>query len=149
MLRFVVHQKNVNMSYTVSLLKTAAECDSLLLQVTREKRDLDVKKVVLANTLVNLSEDGESLATELALANGDVTTYTSVLATLTPDGKAWKEYDDKLATAVYRLRVLNKRAGKKGGEAQVDHELDVADLDAMVANRTAVIDAVTAHKATL
>ena len=137
------------MSYTVSLLKTAAECDSLLLQVTREKRDLDVKKVVLANTLVNLSEDGESLATELALANGDVTTYTSVLATLTPQGKAWLEYDDKLATAVYRLRVLNKRAGKKGGEAQVDHELDVADLDAMVANRTAVIDAVTAHKATL
>ena len=137
------------MSYTVSLLKTAAECDSLILQVTREKRDLDVKKVVLANTLVNLSEDGESLATELALANGDVTTYTSVLATLTPQGKAWLEYDDKLATAVYRLRVLNKRAGKKGGEAQVDHELDVADLDAMVANRTAVIDAVTAHKATL
>ena len=119
------------------------------MQVTREKRDLDVKKVVLANTLVNLSEDGESLATELALANGDVTTYTSVLATLAPNGKAWVEYDDKLSTAVYRLRVLNKRAGKKGGEAQVDHELDVADLDAMVANRTAVIDAVTAHKATL
>ena len=136
------------MSYTVSLLKTAAECDSLLQQATREKRDLEVKKVVLANSLVNLSEDGESLATELALANGDVTTYTSVLATLSP-GKTWDEYDDKLATANYRLRVLNKRAGKKGGEAQVDHELDLADLDAMVANRTAVIDAVTAHKATL
>ena len=61
----------------------------------------------------------------------------------------WGIEHRKLATATYRLRVLNKRAGKKGGEAQVDRELDLADLDAMVANRTAVIDAVTAHKATL
>jgi len=45
--------------------------------------------------------------------------------------------------------LLNKRAGKKGGEVQVDHELDLADLDAMLANRTAAIDAVTARKAAL
>jgi hypothetical protein len=136
------------MSYTLTLLKTAADCDAVLQFAGSEKADLEFKKVVMTHSLQDFSQDSLELDAELTSVNSEVQTLQTMIASL-PEGKVKEENKDKLKTAEYKQHLLNKRRNKKGFQAQLERELDLAHADTSIANLTAFISDVTAKKATL
>ena len=88
------------MAYSLTLLKTAADCDAVLQFAGTEKADLELKKLVMSHSLQNFSEDSLELDAELASVNSEITTLQTVIATL-PEGKIKEDNMDKLKKAEY------------------------------------------------
>ena len=136
------------MAYTLSLLTTAADCDSVIKFANSEKKDLDMKILVLTKSLEDSSETITDLDAELLAANASVTSLTTMIAGL-QEGKTKDKNKRELKREEYSLYLLNERRGKNGSAAQLEGELELACITQRQASFVDFITSVTAHKATL
>lgn len=136
------------MVYSLSLLKTWAQCD-FVLDLAAEKR----KTLVFQDTegdyrTDNTSKVATGLSNELTSLNSYITAMTPVVAGLAA-GKGRTEATDELRKKTDRRDELVSRQGKAGGEKLVARELGQALLDPQLPIIDDLVAQVTAHRATL
>ncbi len=136
------------MPYTVSALKTKAECDEMIEKLQKEKRDLEFQKTVIGHQKVNNAEDASLVSTEFSANVTEIATLESSIATL-PEGKAKQYHVTRKKKLEWRQEVLKKRKGETGGIALLNKEFDLVCIDKELAEADVLIADVTAHKATL
>jgi hypothetical protein len=136
------------MAYSVDALKTVAECDAVLEAATEEKKDLNVKKVVLDNLVENTSDSNKEVSNELAVLAARIAGLKASIAVL-PDGATKDDELDKLKRAEHSEYLLQRRQIKRGAPAVLSRELELE----MITRSLAAIDdftaAVTTRKAAL
>ncbi len=136
------------MNYSLTLLTTAADCDTVLKYAANDKKDLDYKKIQLSRSLESFSENSVEIEAQITALSNEVSTLTTVIAGLA-DGDYKNEQVKKLKRAEYSLFLANSRKSKNGSPAQLERELELEQAVQQLAAATDFINQVTAHKATL
>lgn len=136
------------MSYTLNLLTTAAECDSVLKYAASDKKNLEYKKIQLTRSLDDFSESNSETDSQIGALTNEVNTLTTVIAGLS-EGPYKNEQVKKLKRAEYSLFLANSKKSKNGSPEQLERELELEQADAQLAAVDAFVTQVTTHKGTL
>jgi hypothetical protein len=136
------------MSYTLSLLTTAADCDTVLKYAANDKKDLEYKKLQLSRSLDDISENSAEIEAQIVSLTNEVTTLTNVIAGLA-DGNYKNDQVKKLKRAEYNLFLAQSRKSKNGSPAQLERELELEQAEQQLVSVNDFIGQVTTHKATL
>jgi len=136
------------MAYSVTQLKTIAECDAVLNMIGKEKADLQFRQTGVQRKQTSYSESSTEIATELTAVNAEITAYESIMASL-PAGPAKDDAQAKLKKLQYRQFLLTERKENYGVMALMEKEMDLGMLEKQIAELGVFQTAVTAHKATI
>ncbi|MDQ2771120.1 MAG: hypothetical protein M3Y54_11550 [Bacteroidota bacterium] len=136
------------MSYSISLLKTWAECDAVLAYCASKQSLLNFHNTVADRRAENLTLSATSAASELVGLEAYIAAMTPVVPTL-PPGKDRDKQTNDLRLKTDRRDTLVARQGQSGPEALVESQLDQALVDLQLPEVQSLIDQVTAHRATL
>ncbi len=112
------------MSYTVSLLTTEAECDSLLTIAAKEKSDLEFRTTSLTRQKENYSETSTTVDQVLLATNAEVAALQTVIANLV-DGSTKDDQIAKLKRAELKQFLLLQKDKNYGSASVLILELDV------------------------
>jgi hypothetical protein len=136
------------MSYSISNITQAADCDVLLTAAGKEKAELEFKKLSeerltnkYATTSVEVNAILQGVLVELAAVN----TIIDVL----PDGPTKEEEIKKKVKLEYKKFLLENRKESYGAVALLEKQLDLARVVQQLEEVTTFISLVTNHKATL
>ncbi|TGE24435.1 hypothetical protein E5K00_04260 [Hymenobacter aquaticus] len=136
------------MNYSLNQLGSAAECDEVLAAAQKER-------AILTNRRQNREFESGNLATTAPQVQAELTTITAQLTGLAtmlptlPEGPAKDKWLTEKERLEYQQKVLNRRVGSNGILALLGRELDLARLNAELAEVDAFIAAVQARKAAL
>ncbi|MFN0050091.1 MAG: hypothetical protein ACKVOU_13290 [Cytophagales bacterium] len=136
------------MSYSVNLITTKADCDTLITMSNKEKDDLNFRKTSLSRNQVNYSENSAEINAELQVTNAEIASLTTVIASL-PDGNAKDDNAKKLKKLEYRKFLLEDRQDNYGVVALLEKEHDIARIEKELEETDAYILALTTRKAAL
>ncbi len=136
------------MSYSLSLLKTHADCDAVLTYCAGKSGLLNYHNTQTDHRTDNLTASASGLASELTGLNAFITAMTPVVATL-PTGKDRDKQQNDLRLKTDRRDTLVARQGQTGPEALVESQLDQALIAAQLPLVQDLIAQVTALRATL
>lgn len=136
------------MSYSVNLITTKADCDTLLTMSNKEKDDLNFRKTSFSRNQVNYSENSAEINAELQVTNAKITSLTTVIAAL-PNGYAKDDNIKKLKKLEYRKFLLEDRKDNYGVVALLEKEHDIARIEKELEETNAYILALTTRKAEL
>lgn len=136
------------MAYSLSLLKTHADCDAVLAYATSKQSLLNYQNTQTDRRTDNLTASAEGLASELTGLQAFIAAMTPVIGTL-PPGKDRDKQANDLRLKTDRRDTLLARQGQVGPEALVESQLDQALIDVQLPEVQRLIDQVTAHRATL
>lgn len=137
------------MSYPLTLLKTAADCDAVLKFAGDEKADQEIKKILLDRAVETTSEDTLELEAELTSLESEITNLETLVAGLPEGSTSRSTNEDKLEQAKYRRYVLRKRRNKKGFLSQFERQVELTGAENSITVLEELIGQVTEHKATL
>lgn len=135
------------MVYSLSLLKTWAQCDFVLDLAAAKRKTLVFRDTEGDFRTDNTSKTATSLSNELTGLNTYITAMTPVIATMV--GKERSEAEDELRKKTDRRDELVSRQGKQGGEKLVERELGQALLEPQLPVLDDFMQQVTDHRATL
>jgi hypothetical protein len=124
------------MDYSVLLLKTVPDCDSLIAIVNTKKADLEFKKYQLEKKRTTTTTTSADRDTEIPSTQAEIAAYQNTLLTLV-DVEARKGIQSKLTRAEYKLFTLTERRESYGVLAMLELEFDVN----CVANDLVEVDA--------
>jgi hypothetical protein len=136
------------MSFSVSMITTVADCDLLLSLATKEKSDLEFRKLSTERQRSSYAENAGEVEAELAAANAELTAVNTVLGTL-PEGPTKDEHITKKMRLELKLRLLNERKENYGTVALLAKEFDQARLEKELLAAQEFTAAVQARKAAL
>lgn len=136
------------MNYSITQLSTVTDCDIVLTEVQKQKEDLEYARTSKERSRITYAERSVQTDADLLAINGEVSSLQTVLASL-PEGDTKEEMEVKLKKLEYRQFLLKERNEDYGLVALLDRELDVAFVDAQLAEINTFIAQVEAHKATL
>ena len=125
-----------------------SDCDALIAIATKERGDLDFKRITLVRKQSVSSTNAASIENEIASVTFELSNYETQLATL-PEGPDREEVLDKQYRAQYRLYTLNARKNATGTRAVSQQAYDIECVDGNIAQNVAYIDALNARKAEL
>jgi hypothetical protein len=83
------------MSYSVNLLTTVADCDSVILVAEKEKADLSFKKTSVERQKDTYASNSISIDADIAATDAEITALTPVVAAL-PAGAAKVDNETRL-----------------------------------------------------
>ena len=136
------------MSYSVSNITVAADCDLLLTSAGKEKADLEFKKLSeerLTNKYATTSVEVDAILQVVLVELSAVNTIIDVL----PDGPTKEEEKKKKIKLEYKKFLLENRKESYGAVALLEKELDLARVVKELEEVNAFITIITDHKATL
>ena len=136
------------MSYSVSNITVAADCDLLLTSAGKEKADLEFKKLSeerLTNKYATTSVEVDAILQGVLVELSAVNTIIDVL----PDGPTKEEEKKKKIKLEYKKFLLENRKESYGAVALLEKELDLARVVKELEEANAFITIITDHKATL
>lgn len=136
------------MPYSLSVLTTQIECDSLLTLSQRERNNLAYRKTTLERQKLSFSENSTGVDQDLAAVTAEVNALRILIPTL-PDSPTKKESEDKLVRAETRLHFLSRRDQNYSNVSLLTLELDIARVQKEMDEVDAFILDVTTQKATL
>ena len=132
------------MFYDVSLLSSAADCETLIQQVELERGGFLLRKNALTQQLAVIDNGSD----QIPAAIGVTTAQIAALETHLPN---MAEGTEKQATELQLLRLrlrlsnLERRAADFGVFNRIDTGYDIAKFDAQIAAADAFIEALTAR----
>lgn len=136
------------MSYSVNLLTTKAECDSLLTIAAKDKSDLEFRQSSLVRQKDNYSDTSAAVDQNLLATNAEVAALQSVVASL-PEGSAKDDNTTKLKRAELKQFLLNQKDKNYSGVALLTLELDLSRTQKELDETNAFVAVVQAQQALL
>ena len=136
------------MTYSLTLLKTWAECDAVLAYCASKQSLLTFHNTETDHRVGNLTTTATSSASELTSLNAYITAMTPVIATL-PAGKDHDKQANELRLKTDRRDTLVARRSQTGPEVLIESQLDQSLVDLQLPEVQTLITQVTAHRATL
>ncbi len=111
-------------NYSATQLTSVSDCDAVLSIATKEKQDLEWKKISLERQKTQYASQSVSIAAELAGKQTEVEILESIIAGL-PDGNLKVENQNKKTKAEYSIFLLETRRNNYGNVALLEKELDL------------------------
>lgn len=136
------------MPYSVNQLSTVADRDAVLNIATKEKKDLEWKKISIERQKETYAENAVEIATELAAKEAELAALDAVIAGL-PDGELKEENIKKRRRTEYSIFLLNDRQANYGAVALLEKEYDLQRVMQELAETTVFITEVEARKAAI
>ena len=115
------------MSYSISKITTVADCDLLLAWATKEKADLNFKKLSEERLTNNYSAASIEIDAELQAVIAEIASTETVIATL-PAGNSKDEAVKKKVKLEYKKFLLENRKESYGVVALLEKELDLSKV---------------------
>ncbi len=136
------------MSYTVTKLGTAAECDEVLVMASDKKEDLQFEQTVLSRSSNGSAKSQARLNATLVSVNAQIAGFTASLAVLT-DADSIKTMNSRIRKLNDRKDNLLEQAEKSSSAVFMENELELALLGKQIGEIDAFIGEVDARKAAL
>jgi len=136
------------MNYSINQLTTVADCDAVLAQVQKQKDDLTYAKTTRERQLAIYGERTVATDDSLLAVISEISALQAVVAGL-PEGSVKEDMERKIRRLEYRESLLSDRSEDYDIAALLDRELDVALIDAELAEIDTFMADVETHKATL
>ncbi|RYY70767.1 MAG: hypothetical protein EOO13_05485 [Chitinophagaceae bacterium] len=140
--------KQTDMSYTLSLLTTKADCTALLNIANAEKGSMVYRKTGLQRQTQNATLTSMEIEASMAAVDAEIAALTAILATL-PPGPTYDENEVRKTKAEYKKFLLEQRRGNYGPIAIVEKEFDIACLDGSIVETEAFILALETRRGEL
>jgi hypothetical protein len=137
------------MTYSIIRLTTTDECDAVLKQTQTKLKELNHQAYLSGYEQEESDESATSIQVSLIGVDADIAGLNTKLGVLPADSILYKKQAAKLRDAVNRRAGLLDRQEAKGSVALLVQELELSQVQVQIAEITAFVAAVTAHKATL
>lgn len=136
------------MNYSISLLSSREDCQTLIDICKTEKETMDHKRVGLELQRKSATNTSVSVEADLASVMAEISAYETVLANL-PDGPVKDENENKLVKSKYKKFILEQRKENYGLLSVLQKEFDIACLEKDLAEADAFIALLEAQMMTL
>ncbi len=136
------------MNYSVNMLSTAADCDSLILVAEKEKSDLGFRKTSQERQKENYAANSIGIDEDILATNAEVTALQTVVSTL-PAGAAKDENEKRLKKLELKKFLLAQKDKNYGSVALLMRELEVARIAKEMEEVDAFIVSINARKAAI
>ena len=130
------------MNYTVSLLKSKADCQALINLTTEDKTGLDYRKTGITRQRESAEKNSVDIEAELASAIAEVNGLQVVLDNL-PEGNVKEDMLVKFKKADLRRIMLEKRKENYGVLSILNKEYDIACIEKDIEEADLFIEALT------
>ncbi len=132
------------MNYSFTLIKSKADCQSLINIATQGKEDLEFRKLSLERQRRNATMTSIEVETELQSVNAEIAALESVIAGL-PEGATKEETIFKKKKLEYKSLLLTERKNNYGVVSLIDKEFDIGCIEKQIEESDVFIAAVTEH----
>jgi hypothetical protein len=132
------------MNYSLTLLATKPDCQSLIDIAVSEKESLAYRKTGLDRQRQNVSLTSVEIETELASVNAELAALQTVVDNL-PDGPTKQDILVKVRKAEYKKFQLEQRKGNYGVLSVLEKEYDISCIEKNIDETDLFIQAVTTH----
>lgn len=136
------------MNYSVNMVSTAADCDSLILVAEKEKSDLSFRKTAQERQKENYAANSIGIDEDILATNAEVAALQTVVDTL-PAGAAKDENEIRLKKLELKKFLLAQKDKNYGSVALLMRELEVARIAKEMEEVDAFIVAINARKAAI
>ncbi len=136
------------MSYSVSKLTTAAECDKAVALATERKADLQFEQTIMGKELSDQEKAVQQTSVNLISIKAQITGAETAIASM-PAGPEKEVFVGRLRRLNDRKDNLEERLEKGGTAALLDAELDAELIATQITAIDAFIATVNTHKASL
>lgn len=136
------------MSYSVNLLATVAECDSVLAVADKEKKDLSYRKTSLERQKESYTSNSIEIDADMAATDAEITALQGIVAAL-PAGSARDDNETRLKRLELKKFLLAQKDKSFGGVALLVREFDLERVNKELTEADAFITAVTDRKANI
>jgi len=136
------------MDYSVTTLTVAADCDTVLALIEKEKKDLSFKKLSLERQQEAYANNTLEVSAEIEMLNAELTAVNAVVASL-PDGDTKADNVKRQKRLEYNLFLLTNRKANYGAIALLEKEFNIARVEKELEEADVFAAAVTARKASI
>jgi hypothetical protein len=136
------------MTYSVTNLTQVADCDALLTWATKEKADLDYKRLSDERLTARYAETSLELDAILQGVIAELTATETIIAVL-PEGPSRDDALNKRTRLEYKKFLLETRKESYGTVALLEKEMELARVNREISEVEIFIAAVETQKATL
>lgn len=136
------------MAYSVSKIKTTADCDLLLAWAAKEKADLEFKRLSEERLTTNYSTTSIEIDAELQSIITEIDATGTIIANL-PDGTSKDDVVKKKVRLEYKKFLLETRKESYGVVALLEKELDLKNVTQSLAEIDAFLEAINERKTEL
>ena len=133
------------MAYSVSKIKTTADCDLLLAWAAKEKADLEFKRLSEERLTTNYSAASIEIDAELQSVITEIDATGTIIATL-PDGTSKEDVIKKKVRLEYKKFLLETRKESYGVVALLEKELDLTNVTQSLAEIDTFLAAINERK---
>ncbi len=133
------------MSYSVNLLTTVADCDSVILVAQKEKADLSFKKTSVERQKDTYASNSISIDTDIAAIDAEIAALIPVVASL-PAGAAKDDNETRLKKLELKKFLLAQKDKNYGSVALLMRENDLERITKEVDAVDAFIAEINARK---
>ncbi|MBF0695013.1 MAG: hypothetical protein IR153_08150 [Flavobacterium sp.] len=136
------------MNYSLHNLTAVADCDVLIQRATREKADLDYKKLSEERMTVRFAETSQELEADLQGVVAEIAATETIISML-PEGPSKEDAINKKIRLEYRKFLLETRKESYGTVALLEKEMDLARVNKEIAEVEAFIAVIEEKRAQL
>ncbi|RYG68367.1 hypothetical protein EON80_11805 [bacterium] len=136
------------MATNFTRLTKRVDCQSLIEIISKEKENLEFRKLSLERRIRSTEENSIELEMEFQKLAVELSSWTTIADSL-PDGAAKDNAIIEKKKIEYKLLFLEDRKNNYGAVVQCEKDYDVECIDAQIAKADVFIAAVQQHQATL
>jgi hypothetical protein len=136
------------MQYSITRITSKTDCDALLALASKEKGDLDFKKISLERNQQGYLGRSVQLTTDLQVTRTEISALEAVVAGL-PEGDVKETNISRKKRMEYRLFTLEEQSEKYGMLALLEKEMQISMIEKQLAEIIVFTQLIEAHKATL
>lgn len=136
------------MSYSLNLLTTVADCDTLIGMANKDKKSYENRISNLNFDLENSQSTAAARQARLLVINSEIAMLDNVIESL-PEGQLKEDYITSRMRKLATQRSLSSPGSASTPVNRIDDELEIARLNLLLTETNAFIATIEAHKATL
>ncbi len=136
------------MSYSLNLLTTVADCDTLIGMANKDKKSYENRISNLNFDLENSQSTAAARQARLLVINSEIAMLDNVIESL-PEGQLKEDYITSRMRKLATQRSLSSPGSAATPVNRIDDELEIARLNLLLTETNAFIATIEAHKATL
>ncbi len=132
------------MNYNFTLIKTKANCETLIKIAGQTKEDLEFRRASLIRKQKSSTNNALSLQAEIQAITAEAAAVETAIVNL-PDGEVKQEMVVRKTKLVHKLFLLSNAQNSNGVVSILDREFDIGCLDQQIEEAGSFINGVTAH----
>jgi len=136
------------MEYNFTLLSTKEDCDTMISIASKNKEDLEYKKITLDHKKKVATGSAVEIETELSATNAQIAVLETVIASL-PEGEIKKDNISKKTKLEFKRFTLLERKESYGVLSLLETEVDIGCIDKDIEELDAFIAGVNDRKGNL